>query len=112
MAVLEDGLNRCCSAPGKCGSQPLDLEAVRMLAALYLEDRIEPKRVEELLRDLEKHRRQPVWHDGYIAALKARNEGLPTLNGQVQQLARALKAGDARMNLLTSAFPSQVPASA
>ena len=23
MAVLEDGLNRCCSAPGKCGSQPL-----------------------------------------------------------------------------------------
>ena len=53
MAVLEDGLNRCCSAPGKCGSQPLDLEAVRMLAALCLEDRIEPKRVDELLRDLE-----------------------------------------------------------
>ena len=112
MAVLEDGLNRCCSAPGKCGSQPLDLEAVRMLAALYLEDRIEPKRVDELLRDLEKHRRQPVWHDGYIAALKARNEGLPTLGGQVQQLARALKPGDPRMAMLVTAFPGQVPASA
>ena len=112
MAVLEDGLNRCCSAPGKCGSQPLDLEAVRMLAALYLEDRIEPKRVDELLRDLEKHRRQPVWHDAYIAALKARNEGLPTLNGQVQQLARTLKPGDPRMNLLVEAFPSHTSATA
>jgi len=112
MAVLEDGLNRCCSAPGKCGSQPLDLEAVRMLIVLYLEDRIEPKRVDELMRDLEKHRRQPVWHDGYIAALKARNEGLPTLGGQVQQLARTLKSGDPRMNLLLEAFPAQVTASA
>ncbi len=112
MAVLEDGLNRCCSAPGKCGSQPLDLEAVRMLAAMYLEDRIEPKRVAELLRDLEKHRKQPIWQDGYLAALKARNEGLPTLAGQVQQLTRTLKPGDPRMGLLLEAFPDQVTASA
>lgn len=108
MAVLEDGLNRCCSAPGKCGSQPLDLEAVRMLAALYLEDQIEPKRVAELMRDLQKHRQQPTWHDGYLTALQARNEGQPDLTEHVQRLARALSSGDPRMGLLLKAFPEHM----
>ena len=108
MAVLEDGLNRCCSAPGKCGSQPLDLEAVRMLLALYLEDQLEPNRVKELLRDLEKHRKQPQWDDGYISALQARNDGDPNLGHQVKGLAGALKPGDPRLKVLSNAFPHQM----
>ena len=110
MAVLEDGLNRCCSAPGKCGSQPLDLEAVRMLLALYLEDKLEPSRVKELLRDLEKHRKQPVWDDGYLSALQSRNNGNPDLGRQVRHLAETLKPGDPRIHVLKNAFPSQMGA--
>ncbi len=44
MQALEGGLNTCCSSPGKCGNQPFDVAAGRMLARLYLEDRMEPKR--------------------------------------------------------------------
>jgi len=110
MAVLEDGLNRCCSAPGKCGSQPLDLEAVRMLLALYLEDKLEPGRVKELFRDLEKHRKQPVWDDGYLSALQSRNHGNPDLERQVRHLAETLKAGDPRIRVLKQAFPTQMGA--
>ena len=106
MAILEDGLNRCCSAPGKCGSQPLDLEAVRMLAAMYLEDKIEPKRAAELLRDLETHRKQPTWDDGYLDALTDRNLGRETANQKVLRLREALAPNDPRHARLNSAFPN------
>ena len=108
MAVLEDGLNRCCSAPGKCGSQPLDLEAVRMLLVLYLEDKLEPGRVKELIRDLDKHRKKPVWDDGYISALQSRNGADPQLGRQVRQLAGTLKPGDPRIAVLKNSFPEQM----
>ena len=104
MQILEDGLNRCCSAPGKCGSQPLDLEAVRMLTVLYLEDKLEPKRVRELMGDLEKHRKQPVWDDAYIAALVDRNEGSPTLSERVSTLRQGLHPNDPRNAVLDNAF--------
>ena len=105
MAVLEDGLNRCCSAPGKCGSQPLDLEAVRMLIILYLEDRIEPGRVAELLKDLGQHRKKPNWDDAYIDLLQSRNSGDPSLQRKVEHLASNLKPGDPRVGLLGNTFP-------
>ena len=106
MAVLEDGLNRCCSAPGKCGSQPLDLEAVRMLAAMYLEDNIEPKRAAELLRDLEKHRKQPTWDDAYLDALTDRNLGRETVHEKVNRLRASIAPNDPRQKRLTSSFPN------
>ena len=106
MAVLEDGLNRCCSAPGKCGSQPLDLEAVRMLAAMYLEDNIEPKRAAELLRDLEKHRKQPTWDDAYLDALTDRNLGRETVHEKVNRLRASIAPNDPRQTRLTASFPN------
>ena len=109
MQLLEDGLNRCCSAPGKCGSQPLDLEAVRLLVVLYLEDRLEPKRVQELMNDLSKHRKQATWDDEYIAALMDRNHGNPALQGRVQLLQRGLKPSDPRNETLRAAFGAQPP---
>jgi hypothetical protein len=110
MAVLEDGLNRCCSAPGKCGSQPLDLEAVRLLAGMYLEDRIEPKRTAELLKDLKTHRKQPTWGDSYLDALVARNEGSPSITERVQMLGQGLAPNDPRHARLASAFGQEMSA--
>lgn len=108
MAILEDGLNRCCSAPGKCGSQPLDIEAVTMLAGMYLEDNIEPKRADELLKDLRKHNKNPGWHDAYLAALKARNNGQTDLDARVQQLAQSLRPEDSRIEKLRAAFSASM----
>ena len=79
-----------------------------MLLTLYLEDKLEPGRVTELLRDLQKHRKQPIWDDGYISALQARNDGDPELGRHIQRLSSALKPGDPRMGLLNSAFPAQM----
>jgi hypothetical protein len=110
MAVLEDGLNRCCSAPGKCGSQPLDLEAVRLLAGMYLEDRIEPKRAAELLKDLRKHRKQTTWGDAYLDALVARNEGSPSITERVTALEQGLAPNDPRRARLTAAFGQEMSA--
>lgn len=105
MQILEDGLNRCCSAPGKCGSQPLDVEAVRMLAILYLEDNLEPKRVQELLADLKKHQKGTTWDDEYIAALVDRNEGNPSLHERVRTLKQGLGPNDQRHSMLSRSFP-------
>ena len=108
MAILEDGLNRCCSAPGKCGSQPLDIEAVTMLAGMYLEDNIEPKRAAELLKDLQQHNKNPGWNDAYLSALLARNSGGADLNARVNQLAQSLRPDDPRMEKLRTAFPESL----
>ncbi len=89
MQVLDSGLSRLCKGPGKCGSQPFDLEAGRMLAQLYLEDRVEPKRADELLGEIAKYAREPHWIDGYLQALKLRNAG----GGDVEALAASLLEG-------------------
>ena len=106
MAILEDGLNRCCSAPGKCGSQPLDLEAVRMLVTMYLEDNIEPKRADALMRDLRTHRKQHTWEDAYIDALVDRNADKTTVSEHVTRLTQGLAPGDPRLQRLAVAFPA------
>jgi len=104
MGILEDGLNRCCSSPGKCGNQPLDIQAVRQLVRMYLEDRIEPKRTQELLADLRKHVRKPGWDDAYISALLARNEGQPQMKEMVARLRANLPDKDPRIESLNTAF--------
>ena len=52
MQALEGGLAKTCNTPGKCGYQPFDVQAGRMLAQLYLEDRLDPKRASELLTEI------------------------------------------------------------
>ncbi|MDP6947395.1 MAG: hypothetical protein QF464_24820, partial [Myxococcota bacterium] len=91
-------------SPGKCGNQPLDVAAVRQLARMYLEDRIEPKRTEELLADLRRHVKKPGWEDAYISALLARNEGRPQLTELVGRLRAAVPEEDARHEWLDTAF--------
>jgi len=104
MGILEDGLNRCCSSPGKCGNQPLDIAAVRHLVRMYLEDRIEPRRTQELLGDLRKHVQKPGWEDAFISALLARNEGQPHLPEMVGRLRASLKDNDPRAIWVNDAF--------
>ena len=76
-----------------------------MLAAMYLEDNIEPKRAAELLRDLATHRKQLTWDDAYLEALADRNLGHDTLHQKVIQLREALAPNDPRHTKLNSAFP-------
>jgi tetratricopeptide (TPR) repeat protein len=104
MSILEDGLNRCCSSPGKCGNQPLDVAAARHLVRMYLEERIQPKRVEELLGDLRKNIKKTGWEDAYISALLARNEGQPQLLQLVGRLRGSLSEEDPRAERLNDAF--------
>lgn len=106
MQVLESGLTRLCRGPGKCGSQPFDVESARMLAQLYLEDRIEPARADELLRQVALHAREPTWIDGYLAILRARNGGEPGVAERARALARDLADGDPRRELLDRHLPA------
>jgi predicted Zn-dependent protease len=100
MQVLESGLTRLCRGPGKCGSQPFDVDAARMLAQLYLEDRLEPGRADELLHQIALQVREPAWIDGYLAALRARNRDEPGTAARVRVLARDLPEDDPRLGLL------------
>ena len=75
-----------------------------MLIVLYLEDKLEPKRVRELMADLEKHRKQPSWDDAYIAALLDRNDGSPRLMERVSALRNGLNPNDPRNAVLNNAF--------
>ncbi len=105
MQALETGLTTCCSSPGKCGNQPFDVEAGRLLARLYLEDRLDPRRAEELLDELSRAVPTPEWEDLYLAALVARNRGDPETPRLVERLAAELSEGDPRRERLAEAFP-------
>jgi len=96
MRVLESGLSRLCKGPGKCGSQPFDVESARILTQLYLEDRLEPKRVEELMAEIAKYAREPAWVDGYLAALQARNSGQGDLERITEELLQGVPEADPR----------------
>ncbi len=105
MQVLESGLKGNCST-GKCGSQAFDVEAGRLLARLYLEDKLEPKRVEELMARARGAGRPHDWLDVYLETLKARNAGDPGALERAQGLLSGLKDGDPRGGLLREAFPA------
>ncbi|MFT4974882.1 MAG: tetratricopeptide (TPR) repeat protein [Myxococcota bacterium] len=102
--VLEWGLDTCCSSPGKCGNQPLDVQAVRALARLYLEDRVSPERTAELLKQLGQHVEQPSWDDGYLVALAARNQLDPRAEQMAQRLVESLPEADPRRAVVAQAF--------
>jgi tetratricopeptide (TPR) repeat protein len=102
--TLEWGLNTCCSSPGQCGNQPLDIAAVRTLARLYLEDRARPERVGELMEKLARHVEEPGWEDRYVAALHARNDGNPQAPAMAERLLDGLPATDPRRAIVGAAF--------
>lgn len=102
--VLEWGLDTCCGSPGKCGNQPLDVNAVRALAQLYLEDRVQPERTAELLEQLGRHVKEPGWEDAYLAALAARNNNDPRATQLAARLTDGLDPRDPRRALVTQAF--------
>jgi len=103
-AALEGGLGSCCSNPGKCGSQPYDVEVGRMLARLYLEDREDPARSEALLGDLAKHVQEPEWEDRYLLALRERNRGGADARSLGEKLARELPPRDPRRGWVSTHF--------
>ncbi|MCB9744454.1 MAG: hypothetical protein H6741_35720 [Alphaproteobacteria bacterium] len=103
--ALETALTTNCTS-GKCGSLPFDVEAGRMLAQIYLEDRMEPRRAAELIGRIKSNLQEPGWFEGYLDALAARNESSPELNGMVLGLAAGLSQGDPRRRMLGEAFPS------
>ncbi|MCB9691467.1 MAG: tetratricopeptide repeat protein [Alphaproteobacteria bacterium] len=77
MTVLERSLQACACAPGSCGARPPDLNVVRTLATLYLEDRKETDRGLELAQQAGALIQAPTWDDAYLQALAADRGGHP-----------------------------------
>ena len=103
-AVLESGLTRCCT-PGSCSSQPFDVQSARMLSQIYLEDRTNKPRSDELIKKISQHIKSPEWIDQYILALNARNEDQPFAKNMAEKLSAGLPDTDPRQGLIKSAFP-------
>jgi len=101
--TLETGISTCCT-PGSCSSQPMDVAALRMLAQIYLEDRVLPERTDEILSTLSNHIREPVWEDAYLAVLNARNSGAPFAEETAKKLLAQLKENDHRRQWVIDAF--------
>lgn len=97
MQALEAGLNvNNCSNPMKCGFTPPDVPSLRLLARLYLEDRLDPPRAREVITMLQGLVETPTWEDAYIVALAARNEERPGWPELAAQLRANLPANDPR----------------
>ena len=103
MQALESGLTTCC-ASGRCGSQPFDVEAGRLLARLYLEDRVDTPRARELLGRIKRSLKSPGWFEGYLEALVARNEDGANLTDQVRMLKAGIRDDDPRAQMMAKAF--------
>lgn len=103
MTALEAGLTTCC-ATGTCGSLPFDIEAARMLARLYLEDRMESARASELLERIKAGVKEATWFEGYLEALSLRNAADPSLTERVKALSLGLTGDDPRQGMLREAF--------
>ncbi len=101
--ALENGLNSCCPS-GRCGAQPFDVEAGRLLARLHLEDRVDTGRGRELLARIKRSLRAPTWFEGYLEALIARNEEDPRLQDLVRMLSAGLREEDPRTLMMAKAF--------
>jgi len=96
MQTLDNALTNICCESGRCGTQPFDVEGGRMLVRLYLEDRLEPKRAQELMDQLFRAVDKPNWTDHYLMALKARNEGDPEAEEMASRLLTGLAPDDSR----------------
>ena len=82
----------------------MDVAALRMLAQIYLEDRVLPERTDEILSTLSNHIREPVWEDAYLAVLNARNSGAPFAEETAKKLLAQLKENDHRRQWVIDAF--------
>jgi hypothetical protein len=100
---LESVLQRCCT-PGQCGSKPLDLPAARMLARIYLEDRVAGERSRELLGRIGSMSREPTWEDQYLSALSERNNASPYTRQLSERLLRQLSPSDPRRGWVQASF--------
>ncbi|MBX2801702.1 MAG: hypothetical protein KTR31_28750 [Myxococcales bacterium] len=96
MRALEAGMEATHCAPGKCGFQPPDLDAHRMLATLYLEDGVERERALELADTAAGLVKRPVWEDAYLLALVARARSEPDARTMAEQLLANTPQGDPR----------------
>ena len=93
--ILEAGFSSCCET-GSCSAQRPDVQSVRLLARIYLEDRVLPERCTELLQQLQSLVPQPIWEDQYLITLHARNNGDSVANSLAKKLYDVLKEGDPR----------------
>lgn len=103
MNALESGLTTCCPS-GKCGAQPFDVEAGRLLARLYLEDRVDTPRARQLIGRIKRSLRSPTWFEGYLDALVSRNDNAPALTDQVRMLKAGIRDDDPRARMMAEAF--------
>ena len=101
--ILEAGFSSCCET-GSCSAQRPDVQSVRLLARIYLEDRVVPDRCNELLQQLQSLVPQPIWEDQYLITLHARNSGDSVANSLAKNLHDALKEGDPRRGWITKNF--------
>jgi tetratricopeptide (TPR) repeat protein len=111
MQVLESGLKSNCTS-GNCGAQPFDVESGRMLAQLYLEDRLDPKRAESLLTQIKNGRKEHHWRDDYLEALVVRNHKAEGLGKLVEDLLVDVPEEDPRRTVVARAFSDVQTASA
>lgn len=96
MRALEAGLEATACPPGRCGHQPPDLDAHRLLATLYLEDGLETSRALELAGVAAGLVQRPTWEDAYLQALVARATQEPGADALVARLLEATPDGDPR----------------
>ena len=101
--VLEAGFATCCET-GSCSAQRPDIQSVRLLARIYLEDKVLPERCSELLQQLQGLTQQPIWEDQYLITLQARNSGDSIANSLAIKLLSVLKDGDPRRRWVQQAF--------
>jgi len=108
MQVLEAGLTRNCTS-GRCGSQPFDVDAGRMLARLYLEDRMEPQRAGELVGQIKGRLQRPGPFEAYLDALSLRNANSPDADDAARRVLGLLKPDHPLRAAVLTAFPGAQP---
>ena len=101
--LIENALEKCCT-PGKCSSQPLDINLLRTLARIYLEDRVLPERSTEIMTQMQGLIQRQTWEDLYLSTLRARNEADPFLSEKISLLKAQLKPADHRNQWIETAF--------
>ncbi len=110
MQVLESGLKTNCTT-GNCGSQGFDVDAGRLLARLYLEDQIEPRRARDLVMRVKANVQQATWFENYLDVLTARNDEEEDALDQARALLPPTDAPetDPRRRMVLKAFPELAP---
>lgn len=99
MQVLEAGLGAQCCTPGKCGYQPPDVDMMRSLATLYLEDGLQTERALELADQAAGMSDNQAWEDAYLHALVLRATDHPDAPAITARLYETTQAPPHRQRL-------------